>query len=67
MYKVGEVIQPREGETPLRVEPYEVTAVLDTSVRLIPLPSNPMQQTEQVTRTIFIPRELMAKFDRVTH
>ena len=66
MYKVGEIIRPRKGETPLPMDHYRVRAVgygsahLTQLFVLVPRPEN--MTTERVT---FIPRTLFAGFDLV--
>lgn len=65
MFKVGEVIRPRKGQTPLRAGHYQVTAVLDTSVHLIRLPRKPTTKRKKITYTIFVSREMMKMFECV--
>ena len=67
MFQVGDVIRPREGKTPLKVDHYEVTNVGSGAAHLVPLCVHRECDDDPIKNClVFIPRELLAMFDRVS-
>lgn len=66
MYKIGAIIQPREGETPLVQDHYRVVNVTTDTVHLERLfVKAPPYSVQWVNSVVYIPRPMFASFDLI--